>query len=137
MYFIRDGCQYTQPRGVVRRVSAPPDRRVAMIAATSLFAIVTIGVLVSRLGALAFVATCVPTEVARFQARSALTGVGFTTSESESLVSHPVRRRILMLLMLAGNAGLITVVLSFTRAADTADALRRLLIMIVGATLIL
>ncbi|MFW5811085.1 MAG: hypothetical protein ACOCWY_05750 [Thermodesulfobacteriota bacterium] len=45
---------------------------------------------------------------ARFQARSAFTGVGFTTSESEKMVNHPVRRRILLLLMLGGNAGIVT-----------------------------
>jgi len=33
-------------------------------------------------------------EAAHFQARSALTGVGFTTSESELIVGHPARRRI-------------------------------------------
>ena len=48
-------------------------------------------------------------ESARFQARSALTGVGFTTYESEKIVSHPVRRRVVMVLMLSGNAGLVTV----------------------------
>jgi hypothetical protein len=47
---------------------------------------------------------------ARFQARSAFSGSGFTTTESESVVSHPVRRRIIMLLMLLGNAGLVTMI---------------------------
>jgi hypothetical protein len=47
-------------------------------------------------------------EVARFQARSAFTGAGFTTSEAESVVSHPVRRRIVAWLMLAGNIGIVT-----------------------------
>ncbi len=49
-------------------------------------------------------------ELARFQSRSAFTGTGFTTSESEKIVNHPVRRRIVMLLMLLGNAGIITLV---------------------------
>jgi len=40
------------------------------------------------------------------------TGVGFTTSESEKVVSHPVRRRILLMLMLLGNAGIVTAVSS-------------------------
>lgn len=47
-------------------------------------------------------------ESARFQARSALTGVGFTTSEAEDVVSHPVRRRIVGGLMMVGSAGLVT-----------------------------
>src|SRR4051812_49663437 len=51
-------------------------------------------------------------EMARFQARSAFTGTGFTTAEAESVVRHPVRRRIVLGLMLAGNAGLAAVVAS-------------------------
>ena len=31
-------------------------------------------------------------EVATFQAQSAFSGAGFTTSESEAIVSHPLRR---------------------------------------------
>lgn len=49
---------------------------------------------------------------AKFQARSAFTGVGFTTSEAETVVNHPVRRRIILTLMLLGNAGIITAVAS-------------------------
>src|SRR4051794_41975718 len=44
---------------------------------------------------------------ARFQARSAFTGSGFTTRESESVVDHPVRRKVIMWLMLLGNAGVV------------------------------
>jgi hypothetical protein len=49
-------------------------------------------------------------ESARFQARSAFLGVGFTTGEAESIVDHPVRRRIAMWLMWLGNVGIVTVV---------------------------
>ncbi len=49
-------------------------------------------------------------ESARFQARSAFSGVGFTTKEAESIVNHPVRRQIVMLLMLMGNIGVATVI---------------------------
>lgn len=49
-------------------------------------------------------------EAARFQARSAFSGVGFTTRESESIVDHPVRRQIIMILMLLGNIGIATVI---------------------------
>ncbi|WP_236613983.1 TrkA C-terminal domain-containing protein [Nafulsella turpanensis] len=47
---------------------------------------------------------------AKFQARSAFTGVGYATKESENIVNHPLRRRIIMLLMLLGNAGIVSVV---------------------------
>jgi hypothetical protein len=48
-------------------------------------------------------------ESARFQARSAFFGVGFTTAEAESVVAHPVRRRIVGWLILLGNAGVISI----------------------------
>lgn len=61
---------------------------------------------------MALIATGLPREVARFQARSALSGVGFTTTEAESIVGHPLRRRIVFWLMLVGNAGFVTIVVS-------------------------
>ncbi|MBV9098234.1 MAG: TrkA C-terminal domain-containing protein, partial [Frankiaceae bacterium] len=49
---------------------------------------------------------------ARFQARSAYYGVGFTTTESEDVVNEPGRRRIIMTLALLGNAGVATTIAS-------------------------
>ncbi len=79
-----------------------------MISILSLFMVLTLSVLVTRIASVALIHTGLAQETARFQARSAFTGVGFTTQESEKLVNHPVRRRILLLLMLLGNAGIIT-----------------------------
>ncbi len=66
---------------------------------------------------------------ARLRSLSALTGVGFTTSESETIVNHPVRRRILILIMLIGNAGVATegstLVLSFVGVTTRAEGLIR------------
>ncbi|WP_419193904.1 hypothetical protein [Novipirellula herctigrandis] len=39
-------------------------------------------------------------DLAQFQTLSAFTGAGFTTNESEDIVNHPLRRRIMMYLML-------------------------------------
>lgn len=36
-----------------------------------------------------------------------MTGAGFTTSESEHVVDHPLRRRVVATLMLLGNAGIV------------------------------
>ncbi|MEM9941687.1 MAG: TrkA C-terminal domain-containing protein [Planctomycetota bacterium] len=60
---------------------------------------------------------------ARFQARSAYTGVGFTTYESEQVADHPVRRKIVMALMLTGNIGIAVVIASMmaTFAQNTED----------------
>lgn len=81
-----------------------------MAAVASLFITLTLSLLITRVASMALMLTGMSREGARFQARSAFTGVGFTTNESEDIVSHPVRRRIVMLLMLLGNAGIATVV---------------------------
>lgn len=80
-----------------------------MVAAITLFAVLTISVMFIRFAAMALRLTGLPEDVARFQARSAFTGAGFTTSESETVVNHPLRRRIMSMLILIGNLGLVTV----------------------------
>ncbi len=84
----------------------------------SLFAVLTLSLLIHRTATVALTLTGLSRESARFQARSAFTGAGFTTSESEAVVNHPVRRRILMLLMLFGNIGVVSVVASGVLAFD-------------------
>ena len=81
-----------------------------MIAILSLLSTLTLSLLVTRVGATALMLTGMSREMAKFQARSAFTGVGFTTVESESITTHPVRRQIVMLLMLLGNVGIAAVV---------------------------
>lgn len=80
-----------------------------MIAIFSLIATLTLSLLITRIAAMALMLTGLSRESARFQARSAFSGVGFTTIEAESIVNHPVRRRIVMMLMLLGNIGVATV----------------------------
>src|SRR5215210_1252340 len=79
-------------------------------------------------------------ESARFQVRSAVTGVGFTTSETEAVVNHPLRRRVVMLLMLIGSAGVITaattLIVSFA-GANRQGALSRILLLVGGLTALL
>jgi hypothetical protein len=83
-----------------------------MTSILSLLLIITLSILITRMATVALTHTGLSRESARFQARSAFTGVGFTTTESEKVVNHPVRRRILLLLMLLGNAGIVTAVTS-------------------------
>ncbi|MBD3346674.1 MAG: potassium transporter TrkA [Chitinivibrionales bacterium] len=83
-----------------------------MLAIASLLVILALSLLITRVATSALSHTGLSKESARFQARSAFTGVGFTTNESESVVNHPLRRRILMTLMLLGNAGIVTSVSS-------------------------
>jgi hypothetical protein len=52
-------------------------------------------------------------DAASFQSYSAFFGVGFTTREAEMVVNHPVRRRIIRDLILAGNIGLTSALATF------------------------
>jgi len=74
--------------------------------------IVIISLLVTKIAAALLVHTGLSDRSARFQARSAFTGCGFTTSESEQITSHPGRRKVIATLMLLGNAGIVTVMTS-------------------------
>ncbi len=81
---------------------------VNMIALISLLLVVVFSMLVVRIGAVALEMTGLSKETARFQAQSAFSGVGFTTSEAEYVVSHPVRRRIIRILIFVGSAGVVS-----------------------------
>ncbi len=87
-----------------------------MLAIISLIIVLIVSLLITRIASVALTLTGLSKQSARFQARSAFTGVGFTTNEAEKVVNHPVRRRILMLLMLLGNAGVVTAVSSLLLA---------------------
>lgn len=99
-----------------------------MLGIASLLVIILLSLLITRIAVVALVATGLSRSAARFQARSAFTGTGFTTSEAEAVVNHPARRRIIMIVMLLGNAGLAAVVASlmigFTRGGGTNAAIR-------------
>ncbi|MFZ0831945.1 MAG: TrkA C-terminal domain-containing protein [Mycobacterium sp.] len=78
-----------------------------MYAIASLLAVLAVSLLVTRVATVVLVASGMSAESARFQARSAFTGAGFTTTESEQVVGHPLRRRVMMMLMLVGNIGFV------------------------------
>ena len=107
-----------------------------MIAVISLFIVIFVSLLITRIAAIALVHTGLSEEAARFQARSAFTGVGYTTSESEEIVNHPVRRRIVQLLMLFGNAGIVTaissLILTFVHSEDAGAISIKLLLIFSG-----
>ena len=80
-----------------------------MGAALSIFVLLSFSVFVTRIASVALRFTGLSDDSARFQALSAFTGTGFTTSEAETVVNYPVRRRIVSRLMFIGNLGLVTV----------------------------
>jgi TrkA-C domain len=83
-----------------------------MIPIITLLVVLFLSLLITRIATLALTHTGMSKQMARFQARSALSTCGFTTSESEKVMNHPIRRKIIMILMLLGNVGVITVLSS-------------------------
>lgn len=93
----------------------------------ALLTVLALSLFVTRLATTALTLTGLSREAARFQARSAFTGTGFTTAEAETVVNHPVRRRIIMLLMVVRSAGLVTIIISLILSfVDTEGRLSRL-----------
>ena len=112
-----------------------------MVAVTSVFIVVLISLIATRVATVTLIVTGLSRGTARFQARSALSSVGFTTSEAEAMLSHPVRRRVVMFLMLFGSAGIVTLVasliISFTTTTDGRDAFLRSLTLVAGLSVVL
>jgi hypothetical protein len=106
-----------------------------VVAVGSLLVVLLLILLISRIATTMLTLTGLSEESARFQGRSALTLVGFTTAEAESVVNHPVRRRVVMWLMLVGAAGVTTgvttLMLSFLNT-DRSEAGWRLLLLVGG-----
>jgi len=110
-----------------------------MVAAFTLLTIILLSIAAVRIGAIALELTGLSEEIASFQAQSAFSGAGFTTSESETIVTHPVRRRIVRVLILSGSAGvttsIATLVLTFVGKTGK-DVLNRGLILLLGLLII-
>jgi len=100
-----------------------------MGAALTLLVLLAGSLVIVRIASVALRLTGLPDHVARFQSISALTGAGFTTSESEAIVNFPIRRRIIVSLMIFGNLGLVSVlstfVLAFGESAGDTEAMVR------------
>lgn len=112
-----------------------------VIGIIALLSVLTLSLVITRLASVALSMTGLSRESACFQARSAFTGTGFTTREAEKVVNHPVRRRIVMVLMILRSAGLVTVIisliLSFVGSGRQEDVLVRLSWLVGGAATVL
>ncbi len=102
--------------------------------AVATFLIVAVLTLVfGRFATGALIATGVPPEIASFQARSAFSGAGFTTTEAENVINHPARRRIIATTMLVGSLGtptlIVTVLLTFVAPGPGTEAGRTLVLL--------
>ncbi len=98
-----------------------------------LIVFVCVSYLVIRIGAIALEMTGMDKSRARFQALSAFSGTGFTTQEAEQVVNHPRRRKIIMYLMILGNAGLVSVVATFVLSLKESGIFRPSLHLIIIA----
>lgn len=78
------------------------------------FLVIIISLFVVRAGSIALRFTGMDEQRARFQALSAFTRTGFTTHEAEDVMKDPRRRRIITWLIILGNAGLVTVIVTAT-----------------------
>jgi len=111
-----------------------------MTAIISLIFVLFLSLLIVRISTVALTLTGLSRQSAQFQARSAWTGTGFTTTESEKVVKHPVRRKIINWLIFLRNAGLITaastLVLSFVSVEQADQGLWRFLWLVVGLVLL-
>jgi Trk-type K+ transport system membrane component len=77
---------------------------------------IVISIVVVRVGAIAFHLTGLEWSIAKFQALSCFSGTGFTTAEAEVITGSPQRRRIASVLMITGNAGLVTIIATFANS---------------------
>lgn len=83
--------------------------------------------IIVRIGAIAFQLTGLEWSLAKFQSLSCFSGTGFTTKEAELITGDPRRRRIASVLMVLGNAGLVTLVATGASALNPQQVLLALL----------
>ena len=107
-----------------------------MTSIIAFFIIALVSLIAVRVGSTALMMTGLSWDTASFQAYSAFFGVGFTTREAEMVVNHPVRRRIIRDLILAGNVGLTsalaTLVVTLMQTATTSHLLMLVAVAAVG-----
>lgn len=110
-----------------------------MVAVGSFLLVLALSLIVVRVGAVALMMTGLSEEVAQFQALSAFSGTGFTTTETEGVVSHPARRKTVALLIRFGSAGGVTAIstlmLSLIGAGKATP--ERLLVLLPGVCILL
>jgi len=79
---------------------------------------VAVMVIIVRIGAMALKLTGMEWDNAWFQALSAFTTTGFTTARAEQVIKNSRRRNVIAWLMILGNAGFITVVITLLKTTD-------------------
>ncbi|HUW02829.1 MAG TPA: TrkA C-terminal domain-containing protein [Acidimicrobiales bacterium] len=83
-----------------------------MYAVATFLVVAVISLAFTKISTGALIATGLPPSSAAFQARSAFSGAGFTTTEAENVVNHPTRRKIIATTMFVGALGTPTLVVT-------------------------
>ncbi|MFC1548509.1 TrkA C-terminal domain-containing protein [Candidatus Omnitrophota bacterium] len=102
--------------------------------------IIVISVFIVKIASVALNLTGLDEKRAFFQALSAFTGTGFTTRDSELVVNNDIRRKIIMFLMIMGNAGFITVIITLVitfREGGVTPFLLNIVFILLGILLII
>ena len=92
------------------------------------FLAIIVSFIAVRIGAIAFQLTGLEWSLAKFQALSCFSGTGFTTKEAELITGNPQRRRIASILMVIGNAGLVTLIATFANTLKPSTYLPKITI---------
>ncbi len=74
--------------------------------------IVVIFFFIVRVATIVLKLTGLDEQTARFQAISAFTGTGFTTKEAETILEDKIRRKTVIVLMVLGKVGIVSVIAS-------------------------
>jgi hypothetical protein len=101
--------------------------------------VVFVIVMIREVATVALRLTGLDKPTASFQALSALTGTGFTTREAELVLNQLMRRRIISLLMIIGNAGMVVVIAGLVSSFITIVspwAILRFIVLVVALYLI-
>lgn len=110
-----------------------------MYAVATFLIVALVSLLFTRMAAGFLIATGMPPKTAAFQARSAFTGAGFTTTESENVVNHPVRRRVISVTMFVGNLGIPTLIVTVVVGLvgpSTSELTSRMFVLVAGVAVL-
>lgn len=100
-----------------------------------LILIIVISSLIVRIATVILKMTGLDEGTARFQAISAFTGTGFTTKEAENVTDDSMRRKTIIVLMVMGRVGVVSVIaglfVSFGKGALLNDIWRALILFVI------
>ena len=89
-----------------------------MVAVLVFIVVLVLSWVIVRIGAIAFQITGLEWSLAKFQSLSCFSGTGFTTKEAELITGDKRRRQIASILMILGNAGLVSLIASAASALN-------------------